>query len=141
MRSDKYRVEFLNELLSKINEVKNWRSIYVYGHMPILYFLTDSRPFIEQIWLRDNTTSAENIYIELVNESSICPLPIIVVTEPKIFGDNGWRTFSRFLDQNHYEVYSFGQFSHFQYQLWVSTNKTWIPDNTICPQSSKILVR
>jgi hypothetical protein len=98
----KDQAEFINQVLPEIEQRIEGETLYVYGHMPILYFLSQSRSYISKIWLSGNKYAPETIFEALEGEAKKSPLPLLVITDKMILGERGWGLMTEFLHKHKY---------------------------------------
>jgi hypothetical protein len=121
INTTKDRSKFINQILPEIEQQREGGKIYVYGHMPILYFLTQTRPFISKIWLLGNKYTAETIFETLHEETRESSLPpLIVITDRMQLGERGWELMTEFLEKYQYtRVFSTTE-GAFEGEIWQS---------------------
>ena len=82
-------------VLNKLKQEK----LLVYGHQPLLYYLSDKQPAITPYWLKNNLVGLSQLFKKL---NSLEKLPIIIDTKENIFGYKGQSKLQQFLVLNNY---------------------------------------
>jgi hypothetical protein len=82
-------------VLNKLKQEK----LLVYGHQPLLYYLSDKQPAITPYWLKNNLVGLSQLFKKL---NELEKLPIIIDTKENIFGDKGQSKLQQFLVLNNY---------------------------------------
>jgi hypothetical protein len=116
----KDRADFINQVLPEIQRRIVGGTIYVFGHMPILYFLSQTHPFISKIWLNGNKYSSEFIYEALEEEAKKSPLPLLIITDKMILGETGWELMTGFLNKHKYKMVFSANVGSFKCEIWHS---------------------
>ncbi|MBN1822607.1 MAG: glycosyltransferase family 39 protein [Prolixibacteraceae bacterium] len=95
-----------------INEGKN---LFIYGHQPMFYYLTESFPPVKEFWLENNTVQVDELFFSL--EESIASTgnyPLIVDTKQNILGDKGQVRLEQFLNKYGYRC----KLEHSDFNIW-----------------------
>jgi hypothetical protein len=100
----KERAEYINRVVKSIScYKKQHQNLFIFGHRPLLYYLTDSRPAIKNFWLANNTISVNNLFNELeISAHAHTGLPLILDGKDGIMGEPGRVKLSEFLIKNGY---------------------------------------
>ena len=81
-------------------------TLFIYGHKPMLYYLTEKEPPVKEIWLVNSIISVSQLFSEL--EASIFlkkKYPMIVDTKQHVMGEDGQKKLNTFLNKyNFYRV-------------------------------------
>ena len=93
-----YRHATIIEKSLEINRLKD-EKIFVYGHRPILYFLTGKKPSIYPFWIYNHNS------ISITKKlNSLDSLPIIYDTKENVFGEKHAVELGEFLKKNQYTL-------------------------------------
>lgn len=88
------------------------QKLFIYGHQPMLYYLSDTAPAIKEFWLvGNNLTSFTTLFNEI---SNLDQKPIFLDTKEKIFTAKDELSKQEFLNRNQYELVLSNQF----YDIW-----------------------
>ncbi|GAA4268004.1 hypothetical protein [Hyunsoonleella aestuarii] len=94
----------INRLTKSIERnLKESNTLFIYGHQPMFYYLTEQIPPIEKFWLTDNAIQADNLITVL--EKSILKkekYPLIVDTKQNIMKSKGQEKLNEFLIKHDY---------------------------------------
>ena len=97
-------IEILTTLIK--NNIKENNTLFIYGHKPIFYYLTECEPSVNKIWLANNVIQVDELFFEL--EESIIDkkkYPMVVDTNENIMGSDGTKKLDAFLKKyNFYKV-------------------------------------
>jgi hypothetical protein len=120
IRSSKERVVFVDGIVPRINETEPQSEILVFGRTPALYFLTERRPFIKEVWLGENKYSANTIRQSIDQRlSQGADLPLIVITDPGVLGPEGTVMIGDFLNEYRYiKVTESPESSTLPWEIW-----------------------
>ena len=103
----KVKAEEIETLTSSIKKnIKENNTLFIYGHKPIFYYLTECEPSVNEIWLANNVIQVDELFFEL--EESIIQkkkYPMVVDTSENIMGSAGRKKLDAFLKKyNFYKV-------------------------------------
>ena len=56
-------IEILTTLIK--NNIKENNTLFIYGHKPIFYYLTECEPSVNKIWLANNVIQVDELFFEL----------------------------------------------------------------------------
>lgn len=98
------RADHIGSLSSAIDSlIKPENTLFIFGHQPMFYFLSEQKPPIEKFWLVNNATTAEKTFTDL--QSSIQQTrkwPLIVDTKDGVLQEKGAQMLQDFLESNGY---------------------------------------
>jgi hypothetical protein len=84
-----------------INDDKN---LFIYGHQPMFYYLTEAYPPVEKFWLTNNYVQVDELFLSLERSiEATGDYPLIVDTKQNIMGEEGQKRFEQFLKEYGYE--------------------------------------
>ncbi|MBK7101131.1 MAG: hypothetical protein IPH63_04955 [Flavobacteriales bacterium] len=120
IHSSKERVAFVDEIVPSIVETDPERELFVYGRAPALYFLTERKPFIKEVWLGGNKYSADMIKNSLDDRiAEGATLPLLVITDRSTLGADGKEMISDFLTKHDYtRAFERSDSSAFPWEIW-----------------------
>lgn len=80
-------------------------TLFIYGHEPMFYYLTNHQPPIKKFWLINNFVQVDELFLSL-NESSKLTgkWPMIVDTKQSIIKEVGEIKLAEFLNSNNYKL-------------------------------------
>lgn len=120
IHSSTERVSFVDEIVPRIEETGQGRDLFVFGHMPALYFLTERKPFIKEVWLANNSCSAADIKQSLerrISEGAV--LPVFVITNWEILGNDGAEMIKAFLTEHtYYRSFDRSDNNSMPFEIW-----------------------
>ncbi len=78
-------------------------SLFIYGHQPMFYYLTNKKPVLENFWLSDKMHQPQELFLK-INENifKTKKWPIIVDTKGNVLGNDGELALQKFLISNNY---------------------------------------
>jgi len=80
------------------------RNLFIYGHQPMFYYLTETTPPIKKYWLANNYVQVDELFTSLEKSiKSTGKYPMIVDTKQKIRGVKGQKRFEKFLKEYGYK--------------------------------------
>jgi len=97
-----------------LNKLKQ-EKLLVYGHQPLLYYLSDKQPAIIPYWLKNNVVGLSQLFKKL---NALEILPIIIDTKESIFGEEGQIKLQQFLVLNNYILKNKSNYG----DIWVPKN-------------------
>jgi len=103
----KQRANHINSICTSIKRYKQENNtLFIYGHQPMFYYLTESSPPINKFWLTGNEVQVIELF-NYINESisSTGKYPLIVDTKEYVLGMDGEEKLNEFLKQNKYSIY------------------------------------
>ncbi len=98
------------------NNNKRKKSIFIFGHQPIFYYLTKNQPAVKKFWLVNDFVSMDELFFSIsksIQKSG--EFPLIVDTKQKIMGDDGESELKKFLLINQYKKVE----DNFDYSIWI----------------------
>jgi hypothetical protein len=110
----KYIEELSNSIEINMNDENN---LFIYGHQPMFYYLTESTPPVRKFWLTNQVVQVEELFTSL--EKSIektGSFPLIVDTKETIMGDKGQKRLEKFLKDFDYKLKE----SNENFDIWIS---------------------
>jgi hypothetical protein len=110
----KYIEQLSNSIEINMNAEKN---LFIYGHQPMFYYLTESTPPIRKFWLTNQVVQIEELFSSL--EKSIEKtgnFPMIVDTKENIMGEKGQKRLGKFLKDFDYQLKE----SNEKFDIWIS---------------------
>lgn len=100
----KENAKHIEDLYSAIeSSINKDNSLFIYGHQPMFYFLINSKPTIENIWMTNNQHQPDELFnsiIENINKTKKWPL--IVDTKENVMKEEGEIALQKFLKSNKY---------------------------------------
>lgn len=79
------------------------KNLFIYGHKPMFYYLTETTPPVKKFWLTNNYVQVDELFTSLETSiKSTGKYPMIVDTKQKIMGENGQKKFEHFLKEHGY---------------------------------------
>ncbi len=85
------------------NSISNNKTLFIYGHQPMFYYLTNKKSIVENLWLNDGQRQPKELFLEIteiINKTKKWPL--IVDTKQKILNEEGELELKKFLKTNKY---------------------------------------
>jgi hypothetical protein len=80
------------------------KNLFIYGHQPMFYYLTESFPPVKKTWLINNYVKVDELFTSLENSiKSSGRYPTIVDTKQRIMGEKGQKRLEYFLKEYEYE--------------------------------------
>lgn len=107
-----YRNAKIIENILDLNLLKH-EKLYVYGHQPLLYYLSEKKPAFYPFWIY--SLNADALIKKLKELKS---LPIIYNTKEKVFGDKGEVMIANFLEEREYSLIKNNGYG----SIWVPKN-------------------
>ena len=108
----KINANYIKILTTSIRDnIKGNNTLFIYGNIPMLYYLTEKEPSIRQLWLANNRIKADKLFSDL--EHSIIKnkkYPMIVDTKNKIMGKDGQKKLILFLKKYNFYIVENNQF-------------------------------
>jgi hypothetical protein len=114
----KERKEHIEMMQKAIHEnCSQSRTVFIYGHQPLFYFLTDTYPPEGIAWLKNKVVSKNQVFKQLNKEIKTQEI-LVVDTKEKIFGDEGEAELRQFLQE-----YNFRKVSETStFVIWIMNN-------------------
>lgn len=83
--------------------IKKENTLFIYGHQPMFYYLTQHQPPVKKFWLTNNFVQVDELFSS-INESIRLTgkWPMIVDTKQGIMGEIGEKKLAEFLCENNY---------------------------------------
>jgi hypothetical protein len=78
--------------------------VFIYGHQPMFYYLTNKQPPFKKIWMNNNVLQAAEMYTNLQTSVNASKNPAIIDTKQNVLGEEGQIYLDSFLRCNHYEL-------------------------------------
>ena len=100
----KDNAKHIEDLCFAIENCKNQdNSLFIFGHQPMFYYLTNKKPILENFWMSDKMHQPEELFLK-INENIIKSKkrPIIVDTKGEVLGNDGELALQKFLISNNY---------------------------------------
>jgi hypothetical protein len=111
----KDHIESLTKAI-KLNSPKS-KKVFIYGHQPLFYFLTNTTPLEGTAWLKNKVVSEEAVFKELNTEIQENEF-LIVDTKEEVFGEKGEKDLKKIL-----QMYNFRKVSESRnYVIWKTVN-------------------
>jgi hypothetical protein len=111
----KDHVESLTKAI-KLNCPKS-KKVFIYGHQPLFYFLTNTTPLEGTAWLKNKVVSEEAVFKQLNTEIQENEF-LIVDTKEKVFGEKGEKDLKKIL-----QMFNFRKVSESRnYVIWKTVN-------------------
>lgn len=80
------------------------KNLFIYGHQPMFYYLTETTPSVKKFWLTNNYVQVDELFTSLETSiKSTGKYPMIVDTKQNIMGVEGQKRFEQFLKEYGYE--------------------------------------
>ena len=116
----KTNARYIKILTTSIRDnIKKNNTLFIYGNIPMLYYLTEKEPSIRQIWLANNRIKVDKLFSDL--EASIVhkkKYPMIIDTKHNIMGKDGQKKLDTFLKKYNFYIVDDNQF----YAVWKTHN-------------------
>ena len=96
-KENKEKIEVISESITK--NLLNFKEMYIFGHQPLFYYLTEKKPAIKNYWLSYNCRTADGLFYELKDVK-----PVIIDTKEQILGESGQKKLLEFLNKHHYKL-------------------------------------
>ena len=92
----------LSNLIDKhLDQDKN---LFIYGHQPMFYYLTETIPPVKKFWLTNNYVQVDELFVSLDSSiKSTGKYPMIVDTKQNIMGEAGQIRLEHFLIEHGYK--------------------------------------
>lgn len=96
---------FIKSICNSIKHHTNKNeTIFIYGHKPMLYYLTNKKPIINRYWLANDVITADELFKLITKEiMKTNNYPAIIDTKEIILGGNGEEKLKDFLSENNYK--------------------------------------
>ena len=100
----KENAKHIEDLCAAIeSSINKDNSLFIYGHQPMFYFLINSRPTIENIWMTNNQHQPDELFNSIIeNTNKTKKWPLIVDTKGKVLNEEGEIALKIFLKSNNY---------------------------------------
>lgn len=100
----KENAKHIEDLFAAIeNLIEKDNSLFIYGHQPMFYFLINSKPTIENLWMSDNQHESGELFMSInENIKKTKKWPLIVDTKEKVLNEEGEIALQKFLKSNKY---------------------------------------
>lgn len=106
IRTTYYQAEIIQDMTRLVDRNMDTNStLFIYGHKPMLYYLTGNYPAISEYWLGNNVYTVEQVFNAL--ERSIVKnnkWPVIVDTGLHPLKEDGEKAMSEFLKKHQYQM-------------------------------------
>lgn len=80
------------------------KNLFIYGHQPMFYYLTETAPPVKKFWLANNYVQVDELFTSLEKSiKSTGKYPMIADTKQKIMGEKGQKRFEQFLKEYGYK--------------------------------------
>lgn len=113
----KYIKELSNSIEINLNDEKN---LFIYGHQPMFYYLTESTPPVRKFWLTNKVVQIEELFSSLeISIETTGSFPLIVDTKENIMGDKGQKRLEKFLKDFDYKLKEGNE----KFDIWISNLK------------------
>lgn len=125
LRMTDERARFLEKAYKELAACPQEMGLFVFGHSPILYFVSGRRPYVEEAWQADRKfTPAEFIASISRRAAATGQLPVVAVTERGRFGPAGWAEMESFLKENGYSQRSRDPgFGRYAFELYLPPSR------------------
>ena len=99
------RAEYVNDVLHSINLfIRDDNTLFIYGHEPLFYYLTEHRPPVRTFWMANNVTEPRVLFKKLRDGIfRTGSFPLVVITKKDVLGEKGLSLLCDFLEENNYE--------------------------------------
>jgi hypothetical protein len=86
-----------------VKNIDNDKNVFIYGHQPMFYYLTETKPPVKKFWLVNNYVQIDELFhsLEKIIDST-GKYPMIVDTKQNIMGEEGQKRFEQFLKEYGY---------------------------------------
>jgi hypothetical protein len=100
----KMKAKHIKALTNSIKRnLENQNNLFIYGHQPMFYFLTETIPQVENYWLVDNIVQVEELFSSLEESIKLKQkYPMIVDTKQNVMGESGQLKLEEFLKKYNY---------------------------------------
>jgi hypothetical protein len=79
------------------------KNLFIYGHQPLFYYLTETTPPVKKFWLTNNYVQVDELFTSIEKSiKSTGKYPMIVDTKQKIMGEKGQIRLEQFLKEYGY---------------------------------------
>lgn len=98
------RANYINSLCKSIEcNIKPENTLFIYGHKPLFYYLTNHLPPIRKYWITSNYVSADEVFNSLnASIKRTGKWPMIVDTKQSVQNEIGESKLSEFIKNNYY---------------------------------------
>jgi len=105
MLTTKANALHIKQLSSSIaKNIDKDRNLFIYGHQPMFYYLTETTPPVKKFWLTNNYIQVDELFTSLEKSiKSTGKYPMIVDTKQRIMGEKGQKRFEQFLKEYGYK--------------------------------------
>lgn len=105
IRTTQHNAKHINEVCSAIkNNIGKENTLFIYGHQPLLYYLTAHQPPVRKYWLTNNLVGVDELFGSL-GESirKTGKWPVIVDTKQFVMGESGEKKLNNFFKIYNYK--------------------------------------
>ena len=79
-------------------------TLFIYGHQPMFYYLTETYPPVDKFWLTNNFVQVDELFLSLRESiKQTGKYPLIVDTKQNIMGEYGQNRLREFLEEYGYD--------------------------------------
>ena len=110
------RAKYIEEVTSAIERyIHPENSLFIYGHEPLFYYLSQRKPAIFRFWMGVGPRRAEQIFQQLDRViSQTSKYPLILITDKERLGVEGSELLEKFLEKHYYQCVEKSQ----NFQIW-----------------------
>lgn len=94
----RFNVIHIKQLSSAIEKyIDDDKNLFIYGHQPMFYYLTETTPPVKKFWLYNNYVQVDELFSSLENSIDLTSkYPVIVDTKEVVMGEKGQDRLSNF---------------------------------------------
>jgi hypothetical protein len=102
----KNNASHINEMCGAIeSNIKKENTLFIYGHQPMFYYLTQHQPPVKKFWLTNKFVQVDELFLSINESVSLTgKWPMIVDTKQNIMGEIGEIKLAEFLKENNYKL-------------------------------------